>query len=552
MRNGRFSVLLIIILLLTLVVLARLMELQIFRHKGFKERAQAQHTRVIRLAPDRGDIFDRNGRLLATSIDSYSIYVNPRVFKDHEKLSRLLGEKVPVFSKDRYFVWVKRKIDREIMEKIKQADLPGLDFLIEKKRIYPKRHLLSQVLGFVGIDNEGLSGLELSYDEYLKAKEGKVITESDPRGYELLSGSEKELSKASSGMNLTLTIDESIQYLAEKELEQAVKKHRARKGLMIVLDLESGEILALAGKPDFDPNHYSDFSRLNWKSPAVDVYEPGSTFKTMTVLAALNEGEVDKDTRLKALDTIRVADRVISNSHDEKWTGSTVSLSKMLQRSINTAVAQISLKLGRERFYRQIKRLGFGEETGSGLPSESRGIVREPRTWSEPALATIAFGQGIAVTPLQMVCAYAAIGNQGEKARPYLVKKIESVDGKFLKTFNGRSGERVASKKNAEIVKEMLCEVVDLGTGKPAHIKYYSAAGKTGTSQKPGPFGGYLKDQYIASFAGFAPAGSPRLAAIVIIDDPKDKIWGEAVAAPVFSRVLGPALRYLNVPADML
>lgn len=552
MRNGRLSALLIFFLILTLIVIVRLADLQIIRHKRYKEKAQEQRKRIIRLATDRGDIFDRNGRILATSVDTYSIYINPRVFKDYKRLSELLGEGIVHFSKDRYFAWVKRKVDKGLAEKIKEEKMKGLGLLLEKKRVYPKGHLASQVLGFVGIDNEGLSGIELSYDEYLRGKEGRTITEFDPRGYELLSGNEEEIEKASPGMNLTLTIDESIQYLAEKELEKTIKKYHAYQGLMIVMDIETGEILALAGKPDFDPNRYYKFNPLTWKSFAVDVYEPGSTFKIITVAAALNEGIVTEKTKLRALETLRIADRIIRNSHEEEWTGKTVTLSKMLERSINTAVAQIGLKLGSKRFYRQIVDFGFGRRTQAGLPSESRGILKKPAHWYKPDLGTISFGQGIAVTPLQMISAYASIANQGKRVKPHLIGKIESLDGSFVKTFDTTYLGRSTSKKNAQILKELLANVVEKGTGRRAETRYYRVAGKTGTSQKAGPHGRYLKDQYFASFIGFAPLSDPKLAIIVIIDNPKDVIWGGAVAAPAFSQVVGQSLRYLNVPADVL
>jgi cell division protein FtsI/penicillin-binding protein 2 len=552
MRNKRLTALIILILILALAVIVRLIDLQIIRHKGYKEKALEQRQRIIKLAADRGDIYDRNGRLLATSLDTYSVYVNPRVFIDYKKLSKLLGEKISPYPRNRYFAWVKRKIGKDLAGKIEKGKMPGLGLLPEKKRVYPKGSLASQVLGFVGLDNEGLSGIELSYDEYLKGKEGRIITESDPRGYELLSGQEEEITKVSPGMDLTLTIDESIQYIAEKELEKAVKKYQAYQGFLAVMDVKSGELLALAGKPDFDPNYYYRSDPLTWKSFAVDVYEPGSTFKVITVAAGLNERIISEKTELKALESLKVADRIIRNSHDEEWTGSTVTLSKMLERSINTAAAQIGLKLGSKRFFRQIKDFGFGERTNAGLPSESRGILKEPSKWYKIDEATISFGQGIAVTPLQLIAAYASIGNQGERVRPYLVKKIESLDGRFIKTFDTEDLGRSTSKENAELLKELMASVAEEGTGKRAETRYYRVAGKTGTSQKAGPRGRYLKDQYIASFVGFAPLKDPRLAVLVIIDRPKKTIWGGAVAAPVFSSVAGQSLRYLNVPADVL
>jgi len=550
-KKDRTYLLLILFLILSLIILIRLIILQIFEHERLKGMAERQRTRIITLAADRGDILDRNGRILATSLAAFSIYVNPREFKDVSALSNLLGKKVGPFDGKKLFAWVVRKIEKGLAQKVEDGKIPGVYILPEKKRVYPKGRLASQVIGFCGMDNEGLSGLELSYDKYLIGVEGRIVTESDPMGYELLSVNEKDIADASPGTNLTLTIDESIQYLAESKLEAVLKKFKALSGNIIVMDIKSGDILALAGKPDFDPNEYAKFDPKRWRTSAVDVYEPGSTFKVITTAAGLDEGVINLDTKLKALNSITVGGKIIKNSHQINWNGSTISISRMLEQSINTGAVQIGLKLGPERFYKKIKDFGFGDRLSINLPGESPGILRHPRDWYKPDIAMMAFGQSIAVTPIQLISAIGSIGNGGKRIKPVLVRKIESVDGSFIKTFQCEELNRTVSNNTAIEVTKLLENVVLFGSGKRAKMNDYRVAGKTGTAQKAAG-GIYLKDRYIASFIGFAPLADPRLVALVIINEPKGSIWGESVAGPVFKEVVEGALRYLNVPPDVV
>jgi cell division protein FtsI/penicillin-binding protein 2 len=550
-KKDRTYLLLILFLILSLIILIRLIILQIVQHEKLKGKAERQRTRIITLAGDRGDIFDRNGRILATSLDTSSIYVNPRIFKDTAALSNLLGEQIGPFDRKKFFAWVKRKIEKPLAQKIEESKIVGVFVLPEIKRVYPKDHLASQLIGFCGMDNEGLSGLELSCDQYLKGVKGRIVTESDPSGFELLAVSEKDISDASPGMNLTLTIDETIQYLAESRLEAAIKKFNAVSGCLIVMDVKNGEILALAGKPDFNPNEYSKFDPKSWKTFAVDVYEPGSTFKVITAAAGLDEKAITIDTKLKALDSITVGGKVIKNSHQIRWEGSTVSVSRMLEQSINTGVVQVGLKLGPDKFYKKIKDFGFGDKLSINLPGESAGILRHPKNWYKPDIAMITFGQSIAVTPIQLICAIASIGNGGQRIKPLLIKKIESVDGSFVKAFKGEELNRTISAGTAKAMIKLLENVVLFGSGKRTKMTDFRVGGKTGTAQKASR-GIYLKDKFIASFVGFAPLTDPRIAALVIVNEPRGSIWGESVAGPVFKEVVEGALRYLNVAPDMV
>ncbi len=518
---------LIVILALFSLVIVRLLYMQVICGDFYEKKSLEQRNRIIDLAAQRGDVFDRNGDILATSIDSYSVYL----YKHG---------------------WLARKIPRAEAEKFKQKAPGSIAVLKEKKRVYPKGALAAQTLGFVGADNQGLSGIELAFDEYLKGKNGRVVTEGDPGGMELY-GALRELEPGMDGMNLTLTIDGNIQYIAEREIKRAVRDFRARSGMCIVMDIKSGEILALASKPDFDPNAYQKSPREYWHPKILDPYEPGSTFKVITAAAGLQAGAIAPDTRLSALDSITLGGKVIENSHKIKWTGPQITLSEMLEQSINTGSAQIGVKLGPERFYEKITAFGFGERTGFGLWGESPGIFRHWTRWYKPDVGMISFGQGIAVTPLQLLCAVAAIGNNGALVKPLLLKKIESPDGKFIKVSSQYVEKRAVSVKVAEEVKKLMRSVVLKGTGKKAQMPYFAVCGKTGTAQKAIPNGiGYLKGNYIASFIGFAPMKDPRIAALVIVDDPQGSYWGETVCAPVFKSVVEYALRYLNVKPDML
>ncbi|MFH1386047.1 MAG: penicillin-binding protein 2 [bacterium] len=522
----KISFLLSIFFFIFVIIVIRLFWLQIVQYRFFQERSLDQRTRIINLASNRGDIFDRNGRVLATSIDTYSVFTQrPR------------------------FAWLARKLPLAEAEKIKGQAPKQIFLLKEKKRFYPKGHLAAQLIGFVGADNQGLAGVEMAWDKYLRGKEGKVVTEGDPEGRELY-GALREIEPSENGLDVTLTIDENIQYIAEREITEQIKKHNALSGTIIVMDAKNGEILALASKPDYDPNNYGQFDRKLWHPRYINPYEPGSTFKLITVAAGLEEGVIKPDSKLKALDKIEIGGRIIENSHKIKWDGPRVSLSKTLEMSLNTSVAQIGLKLGPEKFYGLIKKFGFGETTDFGLEGESRGILRRPERWYKPDIGMITFGQGVAVTPIQLISAISAFANNGKTIRPVIVKKIESSDGQFVKTFAGKYRDTAVSRQTADEMKKLMHNVVLYGSGHRANMDWFTVGGKTGTAQKAGPNGGYMKDHYIASFIGMTPLSDPKLIALIIVDDPKGSIWGESVAGPVFKTVVEYSLRYLNVKPD--
>ncbi|MFA6548924.1 MAG: penicillin-binding protein 2 [Candidatus Margulisiibacteriota bacterium] len=521
----RLLILISIFVFIFFLIILRLADLQILRHGFYEKKSQDQRTRIINLAAQRGDIYDRNGNILATSIDTFSVYINREG-------------------------WRARKLSLAQAEELRKKDPARAYLLKEKKRIYPKNRIAAQILGFTGLDNRGLSGIELAFDDYLRGQEGRVVTEGDPTGRELY-GAFRELEPGSDGMNITLTIDENIQYVAERAIEKQIKTSSALSGMLIVMDAKTGDILALASKPDFDPNNYQTADRKAWHPRVLDPYEPGSTFKLITAAAGLEDGAFTLDTPLKAMDSLSIGGRVIENSHKINWGGSTISISKMLEQSINTGASQISMKLGPERFYKQIKAFGFGTRTDFGLWGESKGIVNHWRNWNTPDIAMMAFGQSIAVTPLQLLRAVSAFAGDGVMVNPILVKKIESNDGQFVKVFTQVTPSRAIKPKIAAEMKQLMRNVVLNGSGRRAQMKWFTVGGKTGTAQKANPRGGYMKGHYIASFIGIAPLTNPRLIGLVIVDDPKGSIWGESVCGPVFKEVLEFSLRYLNEKPDI-
>lgn len=559
-KNLRY--LLLFFLASFLAVFLRLFYLQVIRHDFYMTKSLEQRQRIISLSADRGDIYDSTGSVLATSVDTYSVFAYPRKMTAKAEaitaLSKILGiKRAAVADKilnSKGFVWIQRKIPKETWAKIKEKKLQGIDAFVEKKRVYAKGRLASQVLGFVGIDDIGLSGIELGFDRYLKGVEGVLVTELDPSGRELLAAHPREIRPPAEGQTVTLTLDEVVQYFAERALSPAVRSHGARSGTVVVMDVKSGEILAMASKPDFNPNEYSTFPPSTWNAKAVlDVYEPGSTFKLITAAAALEDGVMTTADRLFCPDHIVVGGKVIRNSHKLRENEKHCRLSEILQFSINTGVVQVAMKIGDKKFFEYIKAFGFGARTRVGVPGETPGILRNVSEWSKPDIATISFGQGIAVTPLQMLSAVATIANGGVRMRPILVKKIESVDGSFVKIFPPQEMGRVISEKTASEMRDLMVDVVEKGTGKPAGIKYFKVGGKTGTAQKTRPGGpGYWPGHFVSSFVGIAPATKPRIAVIVVIDEPKGEPWGERVAAPVFASVAEDTLRYLNVAPDDL
>jgi cell division protein FtsI (penicillin-binding protein 3) len=452
--------------------------------------------------------------------------------------------------KDKEFIWLARKMDKGTSDKIKslrmEQKVQQFGVLAEVKRYYPKGKIASHIIGYTNIDNEGLDGIELKYNKYIKGKAKKVWLGRDARGLGLSKGVESNLR----GNDLILTIDEGIQYIVEREIESAIKKWGAEAVVAIMMDPTSGEILAMANRPTYDSNYAGSVSFDKRRNRAItDIYEPGSTFKAFLAAAAIEEGMVDKNEEFDvSKGYIRVPGGVIRDAHRND----VLSFKDVIKKSSNVGSVQIGMKLGEETFYRYIKKFGFGEKTGLDLSGEVRGLLRNTRNWSGRSLASLSIGQEIGVTPLQMLRAYVAIANGGKLMRPYLVSKIISPTGEVIRNFSPEIKSRVISERTADYMRDILKSVVsDGGTAQRASILGNLVAGKTGTAQMIDPeTRRYSEDDYVSSFVGFAPADDPEVALIVVVYKPRGARYGGVVAAPVFRNIIEHTFVYLDIPME--
>ncbi|MGH9379401.1 MAG: penicillin-binding transpeptidase domain-containing protein [Thermoanaerobaculia bacterium] len=551
--RGRLGLLLAAVALWLGVIVLRLVDLQLFGHREYLERAQRQQQRVVELDPPRGTIYDARGQKLAVSVQVRSAYAVPGQIADVDAtaaaLARVLGEDAEAFAgslrRNREFVWIARKLDDPQAEEIRALDLPGIDFLEEAKRYYPNRELAAAVLGYVGTDNIGLGGVEAVYDAAVAGTPGKQTVLRDARrGTAVAPFLQRQAPQA--GADLHLTLDATLQHVAERELTAAIERHRARGGTIVVLDPESGAVLAMASLPGFDPNHFTDYPRERWRNAAImDAYEPGSTFKVVPVAAGLEHRLIDP------MDTFDCEMGGYSvqgiRMRDHKPFG-VLTVREILQKSSNVGAMKIGLLDGAERFFPQIEAFGFGRPTGIDLPGESPGLLMPLASWRPLTTANVAFGQGISVTPLQLAAAFGAIANGGRVLRPYVVEAIGH-PGQLRRRQGPVERGRAISPATQLSLERMLESVVAEGTGKAAAIPGRQVAGKTGTAQKALPGRGYTSGYYVASFAGFAPARDPRVVAVVTVDEPRALGYhGGQVAAPIFAAVVGEALRLLGVP----
>jgi cell division protein FtsI (penicillin-binding protein 3) len=535
------------------LALARAGWIQVVRAGSLAKLADAQQTQTIPVPAPRGTIFDRNNVELAANEDSITISADPKLVKFPEMESRRAAMVLDLDAqseadllsalsdRSKGFVYVARQAPLAKADKLKRLRLAGFDYTVEPKRIYPQGVLAAQTIGFAGVDNRGLTGIELAYDKSLVGRAGEQTVVRDPAG-RVIDAQSTAYEKP--GADLTLTIDSAIQLYVQQVLAQTRKTWRARSASAVVLDPHSGDVLAMATAPTYNANSASlTPQQLQRNRVATDAYEPGSTFKLVTVAGALSEGLVTPQTSFTLPYSIRVSDKKIHDSHPRGT--EQMSVTKILTVSSNVGVATIATQLlGSERLNRWIKRFGFGEKTGIDFPGESPGIVLPLDQWYGSAVGTIPIGQGIAVTPLQLAAAYAAIANKGVWLQPHLVARVGD---KSVATPKRR---RVVTSAVAEQLMSMLGSVVDKGTGTEAEIPGYSVAGKTGTAGKPDPrTGGYLAGKYVASFVGAVPASNPRLVILVTVDEPST-IWGGSVAAPAFKQIALDCLRSLEVPPD--
>ncbi|HWZ84233.1 MAG TPA: penicillin-binding transpeptidase domain-containing protein [Terriglobales bacterium] len=544
------------ILCLWLVAICfRLVYLQVFRYGDFEQRAQHQQQRSFDLSPKRGIIFDRAGHELAMSIQVDSAFAVPTEIPDLANtislIARITKDDPRVLLADcksrKTFCWVARKADAEVIERIKGMNLQGIHFQKEAKRFYPKRELAAQMLGYVGTDDQGLSGLERQFNSDLQGKPGKLMISVDARK-RWFSSVEKQ---PEPGNNVVLTVDQNIQYIAERELETAMAETKAVAGTVIVQNPHTGEILALANRPTFNPNLRKEITTEALKDRAVsDVYEPGSAFKIVTISAGLEE----KVTHPDELFDCRAGAIVINGLRirDSKQHG-VLSVSDIIAESSNVGAIKVALRLGDDRLYKYIRAFGFGQQTGIELPGETRGITKPVNRWSKVSIGAISMGQEIGISPLQLIGLVSTIANDGVWVAPRIVAgTVEPQNAPQTISFQTAEGRRVISSLTAAQMRQMLQGVVLHGTGRKAILEGYSSAGKTGTGQEVDPrTHTYSKTRYNASFAGFAPVNDPKISVAVILDSPVGLHQGGQVSAPVFQRVTQQVLEYLHVPHDV-
>ncbi len=552
-QRNRFVLILIGFLTLLSLLLIKLIFVQLVKNFHFKRLADRQHLVSIEIPARRGDIYDRNQKELAVTLNMNSIYAVPRDIKDKELVAGLLcpllnlkkGFLLERLSRDKGFIWLKRQVDDVTAHKIKALKLENIGVLKEGKRFYPKEKLASHVVGFVGVDNDGLEGIELLFDRYLKGEEGLRLVNRDAKKREVFHLNYKIISPQD-GYGIVLTIDEIIQYFVEKELDRALKKEMKCKGVsVVVMDPGTGEILALANRPAFDPNNIQDYPLDARRNRTItDMFEPGSVFKIITASAVLNEKVVDlEDDFFCENGEFKIFNHTL---HDHVPHGH-LKFREVIEKSSNIGTVKAAMRLGPERLYRYAKLYGVGSKTNVELPGETAGFIRTPRLWSKLSMTAIPMGQEVTVTVLQLACAVSAIANNGILVKPRIIKEIMDSKGETIKDFKPVALRRVMSEETAYKMKSILKGAVETGTGQKARLDGFSSAGKTGTAQKIEPNGTYSHRKFVASFIGFAPVEHPRIAIAVTIDEPRPFYYGGTVAAPIFKKIADDTLRYLNV-----
>lgn len=555
------------LLVFSAVIVGRLTQLTLFFDDRVEEFSERQRFGSINLHLPRGVIYDRNLNEFAVSVKLRSVYANPRKIGDAGEAARKLagllergGEerrKVErklqrIFRKahDKHFVWVRRKVAPETYAGVKAADLPGVGFVKESKRFYPKRDVAAKIVGFCGIDNQGLYGIEYKYDKVIHPVNSRSRVRKDAFGRPISMPDEYSVAEAAAPYDLALTIDERIQYVAEKALERRVAQTRARGGVAIVMDPWNGDIIAMAEQPRFNPNNFARYSAGSWKSNAVSMaVEPGSTFKIFVAAAALEDRLVYPGDLIDCENgRYTVGGKTFREALNKRY--GKMPVIDVITHSSNVGAIKLAERLGPERLRESLTMFGFGERTNLDLPGESRGLLRTVDNWSATSLPSISFGQEVAVTPIQMAAGVSVFANGGKLVRPRLVKSFLR-NGEVVRDAGTEVVRRVISQPTALAVREMMRKVVTEGTGRMASVEGYDVAGKTGTAQKIDPVTRtYSDEKYLSSFVGLFPTQNPRLVIVVMIDEPEGVVWGGYVAGPVFAEIASRAGRILRIPAN--
>ena len=556
----RISFIFMISALLLSLLVVRTAWIQFVMGKELQAKAIDSRLRNIDVKAKRGIIYDRNGSPLAISVSADSVYAVPSQVRRSKQLEETAGalaeilelnkeDVIEKLNKKIAFEWIKRRVPDEKIKLLKELDLPGINFVEENQRYYPKGKLGAHILGFAGIDNQGLNGVELTYDKELRGVSGKIMIEYDAGGREIPNAMHQYIPPVD-GNSIYLTIDETIQYVVEREIDQMMKIKQAKKAAVIVMDIKTGDILGMASRPVFDPNNYGEYDQGTWRNFALtDAYEPGSTFKPVVAAGAMEENVVKPTDRFYDPGYIKIGKETI-----KCWSRTphgSQSFIEGVQHSCNPVFVTVGLRMGKDNFYKYLTGFGFGEKTGIELPGEATGILVPRSRAKDIDLGTMSIGQANAVTPIQLVRAVSAIANDGWLMKPQLVKEIRDFEGKLVREIEPEPIRQVISQKTSKELRDILESVVTEGTGRNAYLEGYQIAGKTGTAQKILPGGGYSTSEYIASFIGFAPADEPRIAVLVVVDAPQGVYYGGQVAAPVFKNIVLDTLRYLEVPPEL-
>ncbi|HEB71422.1 MAG TPA: penicillin-binding protein 2 [Nitrospirae bacterium] len=549
-------------------ITVRLAQLTMFSDERVAEFSAKQRFRSIKLHMPRGMIFDRNMNELAVSVKLRSVYANPRRIDDPRSTARALAKNIEPkshsrqnrlytklvkkikASKDKYFIWVKRKVSPETYARIRKEKIRGVGFVKESKRFYPKRDIAAKLIGFCGIDNQGLYGLEYYYDDVIHPVDSRSIVRKDALGRPISTPGALSLPNVTAPYDLVLTIDERVQYITEKALERQTLASRAKGGVAIVMNPNTGEILAMAEQPKFNPNNYQRYKSGSWKSQAVSqAFEPGSTFKVFVAAAALEEKEA-APTEIINCENGRytVGGKTFREALNHRYKMLTVT--DVIAKSSNIGAIKIAERLGPRRLKYYLSQFGFGARTNVDLPGESAGLLRGTKAWSRTSLPSISFGQEVAVTPIQLATGISVLANGGYLVQPRLAKALMR-GGKVIRKIETKVVRKILSESTVKSITNMMTQVVESGTGRMASVPGFTVAGKTGTAQKIDPAtGSYSDDKFLSSFVGFFPAEKPRLVIIVMIDEPEGVVWGGAVAGPVFAEIASRSARILRIPGS--
>ncbi len=552
--NKRIYALWLVFFLLLGLELGRTVYIQILRHGFFLDQARRQHNVSIVLPAKRGVITDRNKRALAFDIVSFSLYAQPRSMSEAQKeevaerLSEILGlSRDRILSRlyrDKAFVWIRRKLDLETKKRIDSLKLPGLGWIREFTRFYPDKSLASHVVGFVNVDRKGMAGVELYYDDFLRGEDGKMYLVRDGRTVTLPLEAEGYVSPRS-GVNLELTIDKVIQSITESALDWMVEKFKPSSAWAVVMDPFTGQVLAMAVRPTFDPNRFYEADPETMRNRAItDMYEPGSVFKIITASSALEEGVVSEEEKIFCENG---AYKVFSHTLHDYHPYGELTFKQVIEKSSNIGTVKIAQRLGKERLYDYILKFGFGRKTGIDLPGETPGSLKRPSLWSKISISAVPIGQEVGVSAIQLACAVSVIANGGYWVQPYVGKALLDWKGVVLKDLSkGKERRRVISPLTASRLREIMKAVVETGTGRRAQLEGFSVAGKTGTAQRIVD-GRYSNIYFNSSFVGFVPADDPEVVIVVSARTKKPFHFGGVVCAPTFKKIAQDVLNYLGI-----